>query len=1769
MKIYPWMISHIHLLEKEPSVIARYMEYPKKYITKGVIQWHLRGPKLETLTSEEKKALANASWEDIYKPKGIIKKAIEKTKGVSVHEDWRFAVNDYLVGWSVSFDSPILIRENNKVRLIPIYELYRIEESIDYKVIDFQDRNIEVWANNRWSKIRKVVVHRDRVKRLRNVVTSDGLIECTVDHSLFSPDGKSVEVASLSIGDQIKTVNVPKLPETIDINEDLAFVLGYFVADGYVSLRTKPWRQYHVGFKDSDKKKLEVIQAKLLRLGHESKIIKEESWYRLVPKHGTSLGSYLYKECYYIFRNPRKKVKTVPDIILNASLRSKEAFLRGYLMGDACQIGKDSWMMQGNNILELQGIMLIAKQLGYKYNVNVQYNKKVKKYYYTLHLYKSNAKNTNRNAIKKILERRRSRDRESDATIYVYDIETEDHSFMSGLGTVLAHNSIVGTQWGYGPEKLGPDPDKVNRGFRAETKCFSEICNEWMYDVINVDEESGIVHVKWHSKEELCEKTLEELARQPCVGKNTLVVTSSGFKEAKNVTKSDLILGKDGVFHKIKKIEKIQESGGVMVKVAYSPPMIVTKDHPFLVVRTATCPIHGDFKAGRSLSTTSHCKYCRFEVSPFMKLEWVQAKDLEKDDLVLFPRVIKPYWNTHELPSLNENEARILGLYIGDGSIHGSNSTIRIVLNYYKERKLAEYYAQLSKAIGCKYWINEWKKNGVICLNIKSQELCSKIKRIAIKNKQKAIPWWIVYYPDNIREAMFHGLIDSDGYWINGHTAFFCTSSGRIALGFWNLCRSLGYVVSMRYRENTSKLVPSAKKIFQFTVTTHAKRSEMKIHGDYLLLRVRDVQEVNETEYYNFVTTDHTIALPFAITHNTVWLKVRGYVPPGEVGAAKEGGGLFIIKAKLDVVFGCYPEHQLILTDEGVKQVKEITTKDTILAMHSEQQPLHVMSRCYVGELIRVTPYMSPPFEVTPEHPILVLPKERDHGRLKTEVNERKFKWIRAGELTKDYWVVLPRISESKTLYFSYGSDRNIEIDTDLAWLIGLFIGDGYASHSSRQVSFYLASSEMEYARRISEIVYNKFGLKSRIKTHQGKIIVTINSRLLRDEFLKFYNKHGKKRIPFDYIYMKPEVIKSFIQGLWCADGQKTQKKCYGIVMTSEDVMYILPLLFAKIGVGVRWAYGNRRKQYPMYVEWSKSHFNIETLEIQPLKQTRYIYNDKFFCCSIKNIERVHYQGRVYNFETSDNTINMPIITHNSQKSYFHEYFIKGGPFKDWTRFIIRGVKVPIIDPDTKKPIPGKYELMWRAMIPKDQTPYALSKRAKEKNWYPPKDVIPVPPPWKKTDEFKEWLERAKEFWKKQPKGTEKMAKKYPFVLHVITAMGPIHIRGIPNVEWHLRIKTDEGIRSWNIIGDPVRESPLAAFIEPSIDEKYFDYEGKLDPDHPINPFGFKRLEANCVIYDKGTVEYESEGTPEVIKLKFKGRLLKGEWKLTQEEKGSDIYALEKLSKHELMTKEFVLHLHEVPENSGKMHTDVRIKMNGYMEEFNLYHLEPWTVKEEEPIRAVRKKCYDVEGWFIKEGKDIRRKVGGIWTKIDVLDHGTVDIIEINPFFMSMMFHGKKLKGYYVAKKTDEGWIFMKSKLPHTELTGTGNPLTGDYYKPFKIEKKKGWNYFWVHIYDIKEFTRCVSEKEARELYLKGVNIPKQVLEVNVCLAPRKGTLPLARLQGIKVSDEWTEEQATKWIKDNALHTWSMTMIRKIKKEKSINEMVSVFDDGEGCEKCL
>jgi len=78
----------------------------------------------------------------------------------------------------------------------------------------------------------------------------------------------------------------------------------------------------------------------------------------------------------------------------------------------------------------------------------------------------------------------------------------------------------------------------------------------------------------------------------------------------------------------------------------------------------------------------------------------------------------------------------------------------------------------------------------------------------------------------------------------------------------------------------------------------------------------------------------------------------------------------------------------------------------------------------------------------------------------------------------------------------------------------------------------------------------------------------------------------------------------------------------------------------------------------------------------------------------------------------------------------------------------MRAVKQAVIDPETKKPKPGKFELMWQGWCPKSTDPYAV-KRGRKIGWVPPRLFVPIPIWWaeKHPKELKEWLEWVTTKW--------------------------------------------------------------------------------------------------------------------------------------------------------------------------------------------------------------------------------------------------------------------------------------------------------------------------------------------------------------------------------------------------------------------------------------
>ncbi len=88
-----------------------------------------------------------------------------------------------------------------------------------------------------------------------------------------------------------------------------------------------------------------------------------------------------------------------------------------------------------------------------------------------------------------------------------------------------------------------------------------------------------------------------------------------------------------------------------------------------------------------------------------------------------------------------------------------------------------------------------------------------------------------------------------------------------------------------------------------------------------------------------------------------------------------------------------------------------------------------------------------------------------------------------------------------------------------------------------------------------------------------------------------------------------------------------------------------------------------------------------------------------------------------------------------------------------------------------------------------------------------------------------------------------------------------------------------------------------------------------------------------------------------------------------------------------------------------------------------------------EEIKA-RRKNYTAEKiapWMKIDEEKTKMKVGPLQTLVDPLDSGKGEIFELNPSFISMKFHGKKLQGYYIWKKKESTEIFKKSLLPKTK----------------------------------------------------------------------------------------------------------------------------------------
>jgi len=384
---------------------------------------------------------------------------------------------------------------------------------------------------------------------------------------------------------------------------------------------------------------------------------------------------------------------------------------------------------------------------------------------------------------------------------------------------------------------------------------------------------------------------------------------------------------------------------------------------------------------------------------------------------------------------------------------------------------------------------------------------------------------------------------------------------------------------------------------------------------------------------------------------------------------------------------GCLPPNSIVLTNFGISKINELNEGSKVLGTKGFVKILKTMSRYHKGEMIRVKPYRNLPFDLTPEHPVLVI--ETDgfrNGEERKKALNKEPKWKKAEDLSNKDFLLVPRIKEEKVVenikiikyryhckncghsWTTYNKPKTptcgrckakgnkieykgiqekiIDInDPDFAFLIGLFVADGNANKLSISIS--LTKSDKWFIEK-TKYLFHKFFGKCSTYTYGNVVRIYLNSRPIADWFKANCYENKEKRLPSFSIYMPTFWLKQLLEGLLVGDGRRDEG--FGILHTTSKILaYQLSLILAKIGVIPNIRIANyesvRRKRSGKEIHEKEGY---EVMCLPKYKQVEGLVFDDFVAVQIEKVESYDYEGMVYNLETEDNTFSLPFIVHNS-----------------------------------------------------------------------------------------------------------------------------------------------------------------------------------------------------------------------------------------------------------------------------------------------------------------------------------------------------------------------------------------------------------------------------------------------------------------------------------------------------------------------------------------
>lgn len=399
----------------------------------------------------------------------------------------------------------------------------------------------------------------------------------------------------------------------------------------------------------------------------------------------------------------------------------------------------------------------------------------------------------------------------------------------------------------------------------------------------------------------------------------------------------------------------------------------------------------------------------------------------------------------------------------------------------------------------------------------------------------------------------------------------------------------------------------------------------------------------------------------------------------------------------------CMPPDSLVVANNTARPISEIDRDNFVLTSDGTfKRVLDIMSRDYTGPMIKIRTRMFKEQDLflTPEHPVLVRTMKKGiYGKNYYDFSWSEPFWIEAKDLSKKHLFLYPIvrkvediddvdlqkiiyrtkteveegfISPKKKTFSAKKLPRKLKIDNEFLRLVGYFVSDGCITDRGFNLAFN-AKKDKKFAKDAERIIRNKFGLDANVNRKGNVIRVEVYSILIRYIFERLFGKYSyNKQLPHSFLFLPLEKQAEFIKGVWRGDGSIREKdfvinsNSLKLVAQIKNILLrfdIIPSI-SKIPLEKLQKYGStiggrriefKHDKYQISIGGPSLQKISEILSVKHPKiesRKRILHNawikDNFVALPIRELKLEHYNGKVLNLATENNTyVTTNGIVHN------------------------------------------------------------------------------------------------------------------------------------------------------------------------------------------------------------------------------------------------------------------------------------------------------------------------------------------------------------------------------------------------------------------------------------------------------------------------------------------------------------------------------------------